>query len=464
MTNQESGSKSSGEARARDLAQQAIHKAQLAHKWKSASGRDAWSEIHRAAYGDGKGGHSRKLTHDEAAVIASRLHSRLVDDQPQLKALGVSKTELCRKAFGDTDSKELYRLTLPPGTNSHKRSLRLDADKYIRLIETLAYYLGSSASVIGEPLLAGTRLTPLSRTENEFSELDAIHVALQHIVDDLDREFGLFETYRQTAKLKCKGVVEGDKCCWPLYTPYAMDEQELNYEKQDDYSKEYAIATDLNQAFIRRNHFYRTHMYSWFLYGFETGALQNDDFFYVPHAPLGHLLLWDLPDPKLNRAAYFQAVDEQVFKLKNANTDSLPIPKDEWNPEKKNPFGQTMQRGAPNEFLQDHFWLIAYPHPEGKRLVPTLYQPGGEGGAYLLPLDLEGLEMLADVVWVSPTSHCNALQRIQQLLADQDANGQNSIERGMRRTSVWLAENPILKKEAERQEVSRRVDGLARRR
>lgn len=312
----------------------------------------------------------------------------------------------------------------------------------------------------------GTRLAPFSKTVNDFTELERIQIALQRIVDDLDREFGLFETYRQTARLKCKGVEEGDKCCWPLDTPYALDEQELSFEVRNDYSKAFDIATDPNQAFIRRNKYYgkRTEFTSWFLYGFDTGALQNDDFFYVPHAPLGHLVFWDLPDRKLNRAAYAQAVDEQVFNIQNAKGDPLAIPNDEWNLEDKKPLGQTMQRGVPNESLQHHFWLIAYPHPDGKRLVPTLYQPGVEAGAYLLPLDLEGLEMLADAVWVTPTSHCAALKRIEQLLVEQDENGQNAIERGMRRTSVWLAENPILKKEAGCQVISRRMDELARRR
>jgi hypothetical protein len=63
------------------------------------------------------------------------------------------------------------------------------------------------------------------------------------------------------------------------------------------YRVERIAASDLSQAFYRRNeHFGRRYWPGWWLFGFETGALQDDEFFHVPHAPLGHVLRWDLPD------------------------------------------------------------------------------------------------------------------------------------------------------------------------
>lgn len=463
MKNQESGQNNEAEKKSWGQTKQILRKFQLADKWKAASGRDAWSEMHRAAYGDSKGAHPRKLSKDEAIELASRLHKFLVEFQPRLKELKVKKAHLCQEAFGGIDSKELYRITLPPGADPGKRGLRVTVEKYLLFIEAMSKALDANPSLIAEPILRGTRFHPHSWTGYEFSELEKIQVALQHIVDKLDGEFGWSETYRLTARLKCKGVTEGDKGCWPLYDLSPSTDTVSSKEGREVYRQEFERAADLNQAYMQRNKFYGTRrdVDMSYLYGFDTGALQDDEFFFVPHTPLGYLLLWDLPPRKKDRAAYFQAVDEQVRTIQAADGYIHTLPKDEWDLAKRMPYGQTSGRGV-NQSLQHHFWLLAYPHPDGKRLVPTLYEPGEEGGAYLIPLDLEGLEMLADTVWVSPTSHCSALDRLKQLLLEQDENGQSAIERGLRRTSGWLAENPILKKESDRQEISRRLDGFFR--
>ena len=463
MKNQKSGQNNAAEKKSWGLTKQFLRKMQLADKLKAASGRDAWSEMHRAAYGDSKGSHPRKLSMDEAIDLASRLHKSLVDFQPRLKDLKVKKSHLCKEAFGGIDSKELYRITLPPGAEPGKRGLRVTVEKYLLFIAALSKALGDNPRLIAEPILRGTRFHPLSWTGYEFSELEKIQVALQHIVNKLDGEFGWSETYRLTARLKCKGVTEGDKVCWPLYDLWPSTDTDSSAEGREAYRQEFERAADLNQAFMQRNKFYGTRrdVDISYLNGFETGVLQSDEFFFVPHTPLGHLLLWDLPPRKKDLAAYYQTVDTQVSTSQAINGDSHSIPKDEWDLAKRMPNGQTSGRGL-NQALQHHFWLLAYPHPDGSSLVPTLYEPGEDGGAYILPLDLEGLEMLADAVWVSPTSHCSALDRLKQLLLEQDENGQSAIERGLRRTSGWLAENPILKRESYRQETSRRLDGLFR--
>lgn len=339
----------------------------------------------------------------------------------------------------------------------------MTVEKYVFFISALSAALGVSVNEIAEPILRGTRFHQSSNTEHEFSDLEKIQVALQNIVDELDREFGWFETYRRTARLKCQGVKAGEKVCWPLDDPFPSTELYPSEEARETYRKAFEMAADPNQAFMRRNRYYGTRRddMDWYLYGFETGALQDDEFFFVPHSPLGHLLLWDLPDRKKNPAAHYQAVDGQVSVIQAADGATHSTPIDEWDLAKRMPYGQTSGRGV-NQALQHHFWLLAYPHPDGSRLVPTLYEPGEEGGAYLLPLDLVGLAMLADAVWVSPTSRCSALERLKQLFRDQDENGQSAIERDLRRTSGWLAENPILKREADRQETSRRLDALFR--
>jgi len=452
--------------------EQAWRKVQLAHHWRAGDGRSAWSELKRAAYGDQKGRDPRKLSLDDRTILAQRMHGYLAEVAPLLTVRGISRGELCRRAGfcgrhpddkSPDDAKELYRLTLPLDADARERGIRSSALKYLRLIEVLAETLDISVERLAERLLRRTSVHPLSKTDDEWADLEKVQSLLQRIVNELDEEFGLFNLYRRTAELKCSWINEGStSLCWPLwnvhdsplYTPPSPEEIE-------DYRAKRSAAADRSQAYYRRNQYFhrRRTEGEWWLYGFENYALQDDEFFFVPHAPLGHVLMWDLPDRRADCVAYELAVNHQVQDIRS-NPHWLALPTDDWDPEKACPIGQTEGKTG-NPMFQYHFWLLAYPDPEEKRLVPTLYQPGEEGGAYLLPLNMEGIEMLSDAVWVSPTEHCRVVDRLRDLLEPGD-DGLNPIKRNMQRTAKWLADNPILKLQHEREKRSRRLNEVFR--
>lgn len=78
--------------------------------------------------------------------------------------------------------------------------------------------------------------------------------------------------------------------------------------------------------------------------------------------------------------------------------------------------------------------------------MPALYQPGEEGGAYLLPLDLQALAMLRHAVWISPDTAMPVTTRLRQLLSDP--NG--PLLQAFRRTAPWLIHNPVLRWDEQR--------------
>ncbi len=158
--------------------------------------------------------------------------------------------------------------------------------------------------------------------------------------------------------------------------------------------------------------------------------------------------------------AYELAVKQQLREIRRNPTD-LALPDDDWDAAAACPTGQTGARTR-NWQLQEFFWLLAYPHPDGKRLVPTLYRAGEEGGAYMVPLDMEALDALTNAVWVSPTRHCSVIDRLAALLIEIGEDGLNPIERNMRRTATWLIDNPILKLQREHEDRSRRLDDVFR--
>ena len=174
------------------------------------------------------------------------------------------------------------------------------------------------------------------------------------------------------------------------------------------------------------------------------GRVQGDEFFFVPHAAIGHLLLWDLPDARTDIVAYRLARDRQLADVR-AGRLRTPLPADNWDTGRQCPVGQT---AAGDGQLQYHFWLLAYPDPAGQGVVPCLYQPGEEGGAFLMPLNVRSLTWLSEAVSVEADKHAPFLDRLQALLSDVGEDGMCTFERQLRRTAKWLEFNPVLARHA----------------
>jgi hypothetical protein len=456
--------------------ERAMRNVRLAHRHKVANGKSAWGELVRAASGDGKDRDPRKLAIDDASALASKLYVFLKEVEPRLKQLGISRGELCRRArftrsAGEKlpeDAKELYRLTLPPNTDARKREIRVGAEKYVALIDVVTRALGDNVELVADRLLRGTSLHRFSKSPDEWSDLEKVQSRLQRMVDDLDREFDLTKAYRRTAELKCRWITEGGHLGWPLYDVDHgfFGELELSSnpsaEQIEEYLAEHAAAADLNQAYYRRNQYagHRTQWGKWWLFGFQSHARSDDEFFFVPHAPLGHVLMWDLPDRREDRASYDVAVKRQVFDIRNT-PGMLVYPNDDWDETRARPAGQTAP-GTDDGEPQYICWLLAYPHPVSNALVPTLYQPLDMGGSYMLPLDMDALEILSNAVWVSQTDQCSVIEWLKAALINLGEDGFDPIERNLRRTAPWLLENPILKQQRENEDRSRRLDDVFR--
>jgi len=424
---------------------------------RMSDGRSAWHELQRAAHGtsDLVG---KKLP-PAADRIARQLHDLLEQSRPALRAAGVSMTELARSAFGPrvADSKNIARLCLPPGVDSVKRGIRRNALQFRQLISAIALHTGSNDEQLADEVLAGTPLHPATRSTAGFNELDLLVSALSGIVNQLDREFDLFGTFRKTARLRQEALQAGSRLCWPQYDlEPASDERDLERSRQ-----EWLRASDPNQFWWHEDELFGLATDAhWQPRGWGSGVLQSDEFFYVPHYPLGEVLLWDLPDPHADRAAYDLAVKVEVDRMRASLGFGL-APTDEFDAATLRPHGQTQARGAnpcgPN--FQYYFWLAIYPDPRNRRLIPVLYQPGEEGGAYLMPLDLETLAMLRYAVWLSPSGSMPVTQRLRQLISDPDA----PILTAFRRTAAWLAHNPLVQwGEQRRRERDRLAAAVAR--
>lgn len=428
-----------------------LEQAQHAH---SGDARNAWSLLLKIGRHDKTG---RKLTVEERTQIAQRLHRYYEEKKSLLDKKGFTIGHLCDMAFGPDNAKEWYRITLPEGVDAAARGTRANGWKYAQMVKALSCALGDSREQVADRLLKDTKLDPFCRSLPELTEIERVQSSLGQIVTRIDSEFGLFATYQRTAELKRMAIEAGSTQCWPLY--------DLEMSENEEPLLSFETAIDPSQAYYRLKawHGSRDVHYPWLNHWHDCGQLQNDDFFYVPHAPLGHALIWDLPFRRNDPAGYGLAVHQQLQAMRS-NPENLKLPEDGWDDGIQRPRGQTASPDDRSACLQYHFWLLAYPHPDGRGVVPTLFQAGEEGGTCIRALDANAMEMLCDAVWVSPQSHESMLDRLLRLLTDGDADQDEcSIERSLKRTAPWLGHNPVLKQHQAQLDRSRALERYLRR-
>jgi hypothetical protein len=450
--------------KAEEITRQAVERARSTNKALRDKGSDVWSLFRSVASNIGH--EPRKMSADDANMIARNFYDYLDKKWPEILQKCGTKAFLCDLAFsGARDSKELYRLTLSPGSDPARRSIRRDAYYFVKMFEAIANLLEVSVGILAFEMLRGTSFECLLPNNGErWNDMAKIQVMLQRIVDDIDREFGLYQLYQRTAQLKISGLENGETDAWPLngLEWYLFDlDDESNVEK---YRVARQAAIDPSQAYYQRNQVFGTrrdaeNQPSWWFYGFDTNVLQEESFFYVPHAPLGIVAIWDLPDRAKDAAAYDIAVAREVAKLRDPILGYVDCePDDDWSEYWKCPLGQLSVKDSGAFPMPHYMWLLIYPHPDGGRLAPVLYQATEEGGAYLLPIDIQVLDMLHDVVWVSKTEQMPLYKRLEQLLLDTDQAGMSSLERSLRRTATWLQHNPILKRAIREEEKKQQLD------
>ena len=415
-----------------------------------ADGRSAWGELQRAAHGT-SAICGKKLLAADADRMARHLHLLIERVEPALRARGVSMTDLAKRAFGpeSTDSKNLYRLRLPPGEDPARRGIRRNARQFRCLIEALAELSGQNVELLADVVMLGTTLHPATGTTAHFDEMDYVDAALQTLANTVDREFDLFGAFNRTAAAKRACLQAGGSICWPHYDLEApRSESDL-----EAYRAERIQASDPRQAFWRDIAWFGAPTpVHWQPYGFENGLVQDCSFFYVPHYPLGHLALWNLPDPREDRARYELALARELALAQDRKHGWAGIePSDDFDVDARRPAGQVVERRpgqrrlgradlARDGALQAHFWLVLYPDPNGRRIVPALYAAGEEGGAYLMPLNAETLASLGAAVWIAPAESMPLGRRLRQLLSDPA----DAIGSAWRRSAPWLAHNPLL--------------------
>lgn len=439
---------------------------------RESEGKDALSALRRIG--------GKKLPSGEEVVLARRLFDEIRVLKHHLRAKKGSIGKFCRDA-GISDasqsSKELHRLILAPGKNPDEIRLRRTADKYYRLIVAISKTTKESASTLADRVLRGTSLHPAKNVEN-LSETEMVQAALQGIVDRIDSEFRIFAKFMDVAELKARHVSSGGKENWPkwdldpdwfeyeLEVADAMNPEFAFWQRarplwdQEEFGKgkEEVDASSLESS-AERLMFATTRFSSNHSpVVVNSGARQDNEFFYVPHAPLGFTNCFDFhPDRRDDPVGYEKSVQRIIDhwqKIDDSTGVSLlgrsRAVTDQWNEESNEPFGQTLN-DMDSCVSANHAWIVIYPTPDNSRLMPMFYMHQEESGAYLVPLDARNLNLFRDALWLDERGHMSVFDRIKELLGYFPGTPK-VIEDGFQRTAPWLDHNPFFKMRDEKTE------------
>lgn len=425
---------------------------------REVEGKDALSNLRRLG--------SRKLPEGEEIVIARHLHWEIPALKRCLASKRISLGQFCIRSgiSGSSDSsKELHRLVLGPGKDPAAVRLRRSGNKYYDLIKAISSATKESASSLADRVLCGTSLHP-SRMEN-LTETELVQAALQGIVDKIDNEFGIHQKFMEIARLKSQHVAEGGSTNWPLepFREISLEDEYDRLRRIRAVNPEYAFwdssisrtasacqngadSEDTTDDSLQADADTRAEELMSLKY--FPGVVQDDGFFFVPHARIGILDMFNLRLRSSDPADYDRRARLIVDGWRNTSDflgrSGIAVSgdiRDEFDSETNAPIGQTLS-GRNSIVSADYGWLVIYPTADSSRLMPMLYLHQEESGAYLMPLDVRNLDILRDALWIDEARHGSVFDRIKELLGYLPSS-RKAIEEGLRDTAQWLDHNPI---------------------
>lgn len=368
-------------------------KAQLVEENKSdaENGARAWEAVR-----EWRKDRPERLEKNDREAIARNLHRELKDYKDNEDHSNL--TDLFEQA--GLPLKEKARLTLQPG--KYAKDLRTEWKTYQALIEALHIKTGEELSLLANRVLLGTQFHPISHAD--LQEAEQILEALQVAVDRIDQEFKLWEQCQAVAAIRkplekpyLKALQGGDETALaeffdanpshvvgnPIKLWWPIDDLQLW-----DYDAGTGRAPS-NPFWAKPYHVHDAN---------AAGVWSGEEIFFFPHIYLGPAIEWSgwleyrdgyreptmSPSAKENILASVQATPEPRVMF-NEETENYQVYQDGAEP------GEKRMSGTDWDWGEDWMgsaarWLVIYPDPDAKRLVPAIYTRGDMWFTELVPL------------------------------------------------------------------------------
>jgi hypothetical protein len=354
----------------------------------------------------------------------------------------------------------LDRLILAPDKVGNNE-LHAYPPRYIALMESLTRRTNEDIYLLADRVLLGTHFHPESLADIQDAQL--ILESLQVAADQIDLEFKLWE--------QCQAVADIRK---PLEEPYFLALKTGNKDALADFYKNhpshvYGAAINLwwpiDDAFLwdYENDTDYAPINQFWAKPYDTNnsnaacVWSHEEIFFFPHIYLGPAIEWKgwvefrdgFPQPTMS-----QSSKEDLLTKINAESEPLV----EFNESTKN--YQIYKVGsAPSEIRingtdwdwgSDYMdevarWLVIYPDPEAKRLIPCIFTHGEMFFTQLIPLSARLIVELGDSNRWQYLGHDapTLLQRLRDLTGY--GNGDFKIMEAWRETAARFHMNPIFK-------------------
>lgn len=433
------------------------------------AGNHAWGRLQKA----------RKLNKKDRIEIAKVMHELLEElkqRHPKLSMGKLAKTADLPKTAGLPNSKELYRLTLPPGEDPIKRGLRAAAKNYVNLLKAIQRVTGDNMAPLADRLTWATSLHPKQTPGTEESERMADY--LQEAIIRVDRKFkeasggdSLFDTFMKTARIKADMAKQGGRLRWPYYDLDAdFDDngssgQKIEHEFQpleyggfpSDRIPRREDDSDVRYAYWQRD--YDQLESSFYL----SGLTQYEALMQLPRIYLG-LVDWDRCGNYFNSLKNTEEADAQGYEIITVYESDTKIRKEVIKELKshidelgeirdsetgyahfahRSPETGELIQGLGSEYEHNaHMWLVIYPSHDNKSLLPVVYYHSEDGGTVLTPLTQRSLVSLREIPFVDAGEPRSLYDRTKELMR---ASSDHAIYKAWQETAKDVLDNPILR-------------------
>lgn len=298
------------------------------------------------------------------------------------------------------------KVTLQPGKASHRKPLIATFHWYGWFIEALARKAAAAQKtdahlekyLIADRVLLGARYHPVKRDKLEEAEL--ILKALEAAVDQIDREFKLWAQCMTIKEIRetrdaayVDAVTRGDQRAAKAELqldgdslPHMAGELVGNWWPLEPYQLTWdgrSIDTPIKpeNAFWCRPYQYHD---SW-----AAGVWSGESIFFFPHCYLGPAIEWTDGRPQESEKDEWWVdigtVPEPFVQFHEVSSEYRVYLRDPKTGEESHA-GDEFDWGMSQAMSLAARWLIIYPDPEGKRLIPALFSRGEFASTELLPL------------------------------------------------------------------------------
>lgn len=355
--------------------------------------------------------------------------------------------------------KHLDKLTIKPGGNAEKE-LTAAPGPYQSLIQALAKYTGEDLYVLADEMLLFTQFHPVGKVQLEEALL--ILDALQVAVDCIDREFHLWEQCQAVADVRkpleepfCQALRNGDEAAVSEFfdanpSHIAGNPIKLWWPIDDMQLFDLALGTEavVNQFWARRHSEHDAN---------AAGVCCGEEIFYFPHIYLGPAIEWsrwreyrdESPQPTISSSAKEEILasikaEPEPRVLFNEETGDYQVYKEGTEP------GERRMNGTDWNWGDDGMdaaarWLVIYPDPDAKQLVPAIYTRGDTWFTELVPLSARLIAEFGDDERWKYVGHDapTLLQRLKELTGF--GAGDFKVMDAWRETAARFELNPIFR-------------------